>query len=267
MDILKLDFTGSSLDNVYINISNSEIIQLHKKILYSYYHYLQAYGVKPLWNGDGSDVDLDSISAREYQLIFLCKHIHCLVHKDLVSAFVRSKIPSAGLDQQVRHLASQFGWYILNKSEKIPDIDVTVPSGYHYLVSLESPNPKIIATTIKRKGRLAAKTFDELKLVYDNKCATCGIDEGKKDYRNGNVVVKLQQGHMNPSQALTLANTIPQCQYCNQTYKDYFIFNEYGRVIAVNNPLILLQSPVDVKNKMIEVLLREREKKSELSLF
>ena len=261
MDIMKLDFTGSSSDNDYINIPNSEIIAFHNKIIYSYYHYLKDYGVKPLWNGDGSQIDLESISAREYQLIFLCKYIHCLVHKDLVSAFVRRKIPSAGLDQQVRHLASQFGWYILNKSEKIPDIDVTVPSGYHYLVSLESPNPKVLAQSIKRNGRLAAKTFDELKLVYDNKCATCGIDEGKKDSRNGNVIVKLQQGHMNPRQSLTLDNTIPQCQYCNQTYRDYFIFNEYGRVIAVNNPVILLKSPVNVQNEMIQVLLKEKEYK------
>lgn len=67
---------------------------------------------------------------------------------------------------------------------------------------------------------------------------------------------------MNPRNPLTLKNTIPQCQYCNQTYKDYFQFNEYGRVVAVNNPLILLKSPKNVQDEMITVLLEEREHKS-----
>ena len=66
---------------------------------------------------------------------------------------------------------------------------------------------------------------------------------------------------MDPRAPLTLDNTIPQCQYCNQTYKDYFVFNEYGRVIAVNNPLILLKSPRAVQDEMITVLLKERETK------
>jgi hypothetical protein len=64
---------------------------------------------------------------------------------------------------------------------------------------------------------------------------------------------------MDPRKKLDLDNTIPQCQYCNQTYKDYFRFNEYGRVIAVNNPEILLKSPRDIQDEMISVLLRERQ--------
>ena len=96
-------------------------------------------------------------------------------------------------------------------------------------------------------------------MAYDNRCATCGIEEGKKDPRNEELVV-LQQGHMNPREKLTLDNVIPQCQYCNQTYKDYFLFNENGRVIAVNNPLILLKSPKSIQDEMVRVLLAEREK-------
>ena len=121
------------------------------------------------------------------------------------------------------------------------------------------PNPKAVAEALKRTGRLGARNFAELKLAYGCKCATCGIEEGKKDFRNEEIVV-LQQGHMNPRKPLTLDNTIPQCQYCNQTYKDYFTFNEHGRVVAVNNPLILLKSPKNVQDEMIEVLLKERQK-------
>ena len=86
------------------------------------------------------------------------------------------------------------------------------------------------------------------------------MEEGKQDTRN-NLVVALQQGHMNPRLPLSLDNTIPQCQYCNQQYLDYFCFNEHGRVTAVNNPLILLKSPKSVQDEMIEVLLAERKAK------
>ena len=254
-------------DKRAIEISAKEIRLLHNKILAAYKTYLAQYDVKPLWDEEelekckelSDEQFVSHLDGKELQLIFLCKHIKKLVHKDAVSVFVRSHIPSAAYDQQVRHLGTQLGWNVLNKGAKIPDVDESVPSGYNYLVSLETPNPSRIATALKRAGRLAAKNFEQLKVAYDNKCATCGIEEGKKDVRDG-TVVSLQQGHMNPRLPLTLDNTIPQCSYCNQTYKDYFRFNEYGRVIAVNNPVILLQSPKDIQDEMIQVLLAERQR-------
>ena len=262
MEIKRIDFADPSLVEEYLNISEEEIREIHNKIVYSYENYLESYGVKKLWNDEilqrSKDEDFISLlDAKELQLIFLYKHLNCFVHKDMVSEFVRHYIKDAALDQQVRHLGTQYFWYVLNKGTKIPDTDITVPSGYNYLVSLEMPNPKAVAEAIRRTGRLCAKNFSELKVAYGGKCATCGIQEGKKDFRNEEIVV-LQQGHMNPRKALTLENTIPQCQYCNQTYKDYFLFNEHGRVVAVNNPLILLKSPKDVQDEMITVLLQER---------
>lgn len=261
MNIRKIDGNNPILKNEYLNISISEIRALHNKIVSSYNTYLKDYGVKKLWNTeeniDDDELFVASLDAKQLQIIFLYKHLKCLVHKDLVSEFVRKYIPSAALDQQVRHLGSQCLWYVLNKGAKIPDTDISVPSGYNYLVSIEMPNPKAVADALKRTGRLGAISFFELKLAYGNKCATCGIEEGKKDCRNEEIVI-LQQGHMNPRKTLTLDNTIPQCQYCNQTYQDYFIFNEHGRVIAVNNPLILLKSPKPIQDEMISILLKER---------
>lgn len=256
-------------DKSAVKISAKEIRALHNKIIDSYKTYLAQYDVKALWNEEELEKYQDlpderfisRLDGKELQLIFLCKHMKKLVHKDAVSVFVRAHIPSAAYDQQVRHLGTQLGWNVLNKGAKIPDVDESVPSGYNYLVSLETPNPSRIATALKRAGRLAAKNFEQLKLAYDNRCATCGIEEGKKDARDG-TIVSLQQGHMNPRLTLTLENTIPQCSYCNQTYKDYFRFNEYGRVVAVNNPVILLQSPKDIQDEMIQVLLEERQKRS-----
>ncbi|MBQ8373990.1 MAG: hypothetical protein IJX98_00255 [Clostridia bacterium] len=263
MDIKKVDLEDKDLIEDYLDIPISEIREVHNRLVFSYDAYLKDYGVKKLWRDelpdDCSDEEFISLlDAKELQLIFLYKHLNCLVHKDLVSAFVRKYIKDAALDQQVRHLGSQYFWYVLNKGAKIPNADMIVPSGYNYLVSIEMPNPKAVAEALKRTGRLAARNFTELKLAYANKCATCGIEEGKKDPRN-ELIVSLQQGHMTPRKPLTLENTIPQCQYCNQTYKDYFQFNEFGRVIAVNNPLILLKSPKDVQDEMITVLLKERE--------
>lgn len=263
----KIDCTHTPADDILLDIPYARIRQIHNKIIDSYYRYLVPYGVRRLWKDDYAQLDdmddadfVKALDGKELQLIFLYEHIGKLVHKDMVSAFVRKFIPDAALDQQVRHLGSQYNWYVLNKGNRIPDKDITVPSGYNYLVSIETPNPKVLSQALKRAGRLAAKNFDELKMAYNNKCATCGIEEGKKDARD-NTIVSLQQGHMDPRKPLTLDNTIPQCGYCNRTYLDYFRFNEHGRVVAVNNPEILLRSPKDIQDEMIEVLLAERQKK------
>jgi len=264
MKIKRIDFSNPNWQEDYLNIPIDEIRKIHKRIVSSYELYLKDYGVKKLWNNDNIVDDCSDeefmlqLDAKELQLIFLYKHLNCLVHKDLVSEFVRKHIPNAALDQQVRHLGSQYLWYVLNKGAKIPNADEKVPSGYNYLFSIELANPIAVAMALKRTGRIGARNFSELKVAYGNRCATCGIEEGKKDVRNEEIVV-LQQGHMDPRKSLTLDNTIPQCQYCNQTYKDYFVFNEYGRVVAVNNPLILLKSPRNVQDEMITILLKERE--------
>ncbi len=253
-------------DKAAVELSDKEVRELHKKIVFAYETQLKPYGVKKLWREDIeayenlSDAEfVKLLDGKELQLIFLLKHIKCLVHKDAVSNFVRRYLPNAAFDQQVRHLGTQLGWFVLNKAHKIPDTEEKVPSGYNYLVSIDTPNPKIIAIALKRAGRLSARNFEELKMAYGNKCATCGAEAGKKDVRDGSVVT-LEQGHMNPRKPLTLDNTIPQCKYCNSTYLDYFQFNEYGRVIAVNNPEILLKSPRDIQDEMIQVLLEERKK-------
>lgn len=272
MAVERLNFTGTSADNIYLNISDTEIIKIYKRIVKSYETKLRKYNVKPPWgmrekmsankqNASSDKEIINSLNARELQLVFLAKYKRKLVHKDLISAFVRKYIPDAALDQQVRHLGSQYHWNVLNKGADIPDEDEKVPSAYHYLVSIDQPNPTLLIDEMKRKGRMAAQDFEDLKIVYNNSCATCGRKEGTTDERNGDVVVKLQQGHMNPSKKLTLDNTIPQCQYCNQTYGNDFCFNEYGRVTAVYNPYVVLRSPKSVQDEMIAILMEERKKK------
>lgn len=258
MEIIKRNKSNTSS-----KIDAKEIIDIHYKLINAYNTYLKPCGVKALWNEATQDMkigkdDIKNMSDKELQMIFLYKYRKSFVHKDLVSEFIREHKPNAGLDQQVRHLGTQYYWYVLNKGAKIPDSDEIVPSGYNYLYSIEIPNPKVVRMAFRRASRNIAKTFEELKYVYDNKCATCGLEEGKIDWRTGKKV-KLQQGHMNPRKDLTLDNTIPQCEYCNQAYLDYFIFDENGRVVAINNPQFLLKSPKDIQEDMLNLLMKKRK--------
>lgn len=165
-------------------------------------------------------------------LAFLRKYQGILVHKDTIAEFVSSVLPELGRDQQVRHLAAK-GWFILNKGDKIPGEDATIPSGYHVLITTEQPKPNFLWKALKRAGRISAQNFDQLKAVYDFRCATCGSQEGKPHLLEQNQRTKLQQGHMNPHKELSLNNSIPQCQLCNQVYKDDYVFNDKGRVTTV----------------------------------
>lgn len=45
--------------------------------------------------------------------------------------------------------------------------------------------------------------------------------------------VKLQKGHMNPSEPLAAGNIIPQCQICNRGDRNRWIYDKTGRVIEV----------------------------------
>jgi len=187
-------------------------------------------------------------------LIYLYKYRRKLVHKDTISNFVKSIDSNAAHDQQIRHLGRE-GWYVLNKGDLIPGTDDQKMSvGYHLLYDINFPKPSYLHEQLKRTGRIGAKSFEELKVVYNNKCATCGAEDKKPHPRFKNKVVQLQQGHMDPTLSLKLENTIPQCQVCNQTYKDFFIFDENGYIKALNNPQFVVRSKENVKKEIFEFL-------------
>jgi hypothetical protein len=213
----KVPLTGN-----HIYMSPQEIDDWYGRLSAEWETYLKEYDVKM--------PDRKAYSA--LWLIFLRKHLGRLVHKDTIADFVISVRPRAGRDQQVRHLAAR-GWYVLNKGEKLPQDDDVVPSGYHVLVSVEQPKPDFLWKALKRAGRIAARNFEQLKAVYAWRCASCGSQEGKPHLLMQNRRTKLQQGHMDPRKKLTLENSIPQCQVCNRVYKDDYVFDEKGRVIAV----------------------------------
>ena len=236
------------IEGTHTLMSPEEVNKLYSEVLSIWEKHLKSYGVTfPKF-----------ATKKMYWLVYLYKYRGRYVHKDTISAFVNNLSPKSGKDQQVRHLAAD-GWYILNRGEKLPDSDEIVPSGYHLLYSLEILKPNYQHKLLKRFGRLAAKSFDELKAAYGFKCATCGSEEGKPQRYFPDKVTQLQQGHMNPCKALTVENSIPQCQQCNQTMQDMFEFNDKGLPVKLAGKRLVESSTVEVKKEIYNYLKREFE--------
>lgn len=132
---------------------------------------------------------------------------------------------------QVRHMASQGGLWILVKGDRLPNSDLYNPSGYHMLVSLEQINPKYLV--LKIPGLLNIEDFNVIKTLFGNRCSLCGSKEGDVNFKDA-TITKLQKGHINPNKPLEKGNVLPQCDYCNRTNKDKFIFHTNGSIRGPN---------------------------------
>jgi len=154
------------------------------------------------------------------------------VDKNTVSDIVKRDRPDLNHDQQVRHLKRD-GWTLIGRGKHTLD---------PYRPSLEWINTKN-----RREGRLNARSFDDIKTLFGNKCATCGAREGRPDPRYGEDTVQLQQGHMDPFKPVNMANIIPQCQFCNRAYRSDYVFDEKGRVKAIADIRPVKQAPLFVK--------------------
>ena len=119
---------------------------------------------------------------------------------------------------QVRHLSTQKGWYI-KKTGKY----------YHCLVNITETYPGFIAD--KRKTMVKGDDWHCLKKEYGYMCVNCGSKEGEPMRWKLTSTTVLQKGHMDPRKDLTLDNCIPQCSFCNQSYKDKAVFNKRGIVV------------------------------------
>lgn len=142
------------------------------------------------------------------------------IHIDLIKKFVASKgHKMTGTDPlQVRHLSTQRGLYIVKEGR------------YHYkMVNMTEPIPGFIPT--RRQTRVDETSWTTLKATYGNKCVNCGAVHGEPLRWDPTQTTILQQGHMDPRKDLTEDNCIPQCQFCNQQYKNKAIFNCRGFVI------------------------------------
>ena len=170
------------------------------------------------------------------------------VHKDEISEAVQREHPDAGKDQQVRHLKRD-GWNIVSEKR-----------GYHHLKDPTRPSQEFHNEQNRRRGRLLAKDFDELKRAFGNRCATCGAWEGEPDPRYGSDKVILQQGHQNPNRPSNeMTNIIPQCQFCNRSYRGDFVFDDKGRVYAVADTTPVKRASKEVQREILDYLKRTLE--------
>ena len=210
-----------------------------KRILYDEYlkaqaihrEYLEQYGVKmPRWRTNKS-----------IWLVLLLRAKGEPVHKDKISDVVRAFNPQAGRDQQVRHLKRD-GWNVEEDGR-----------GYHRIADPYLPAPEFMKRWVRESQRLNAKDFEELKAAYNYQCATCGAKNGEP-HRHYGEAVKLQQGHRDPYDPLSLENMIPQCQFCNQSYKDDFVFDENGRTVAVASERPVLRARREVQERILMAL-------------
>lgn len=77
------------------------------------------------------------------------------VHKDDISKVCQRDKPSLKGDQQVRHLKRN-GWHLTSDGK-----------GNH-LLDPYKPSPEWETDRIRREGRLTAKTFEDIKVTYEN---------------------------------------------------------------------------------------------------
>ena len=170
--------------------------------------HLEQHGVKLPSQGTGKGC----------QLAILFHYFGKEVDKNRISEILRHHFPNLAPDQQVRHL-KELGWNVEEKGD-----------GRHKISNWEIPHPGFQSST----GDLTNADFETLKKEFKNCCATCGAKEGEVSPKYpGRKAVELQKGHCDPEKGRTIDNIIPQCHYCNSSYKRDFVFYRNGRVKAV----------------------------------
>ena len=197
----------------------------YKYITYYYNKFLKKHGCKlPSKNSSFG-------KALEYLYINIKKEINI----DDIRNYVNNQIKmdkKVGDSLQIRHLGLQYGFNLLKNKDIISNTDEKIKKSHYSLYNLCKPYKNFYKD--KRKEILNNDNWYELKKEYNFSCACCSNEENKPMRYNINQITILQQGHMDPRKSLTLDNTIPQCSYCNQQYKNKAIFNKRGIVVDYN---------------------------------
>jgi hypothetical protein len=169
--------------------------------------------------------------------------------KKEITEFIRKFYPDVNDVQQARHLGLQKGWYISQYTELGDDFG----RGCYKLVSLVQPHPAFIEG---RRSGIGVEDFNIIKREYDYRCATCGSKEGEPNYQYKGLT-KLTKGHMDPRKPLVRKNIIPQCQFCNRAYRNWWVFDRRGRVIGVADPSVVLRFDIEIQKKIYEILKKK----------
>ncbi len=232
-----------------MNLTSNKINDLYNKIYNQYNCHLKQYNVKMPKLYLKGNYTLNSLV-----LIYLYSKVGQIVSKQELTDFLRTMGFEVNDVQQARHLAQQSGWYILSGTRGDYECkQLGIKSGEYMLKTIEKPYPSY--KKLKRTDSLNANSWDELKKIYNYRCVTCGSKENEPNFLYPSSSTMLQKGHKDPSQPLTLENTIPQCQFCNRASRDYFVFDNKGRVEKISDPRFVLKSKKEVQLAMLKLLI------------
>ena len=167
-----------------------------------------------------------------------------VISKKELTEFIQKFYPDVLDVQQARHLGAQKGWFILSGTRK-DNSSESIKPGEYKLESLEKCYPGF---TAERRIEAAGDDYwEELKKKYGYRCACCGSEEGKPHRYWKNTITVLQKGHKDPHKPLEPGNIIPQCEKCNRPDRNYWVYDDKGRVIALSNEKVMDQSSLDVQ--------------------
>lgn len=232
--------------------SDAEIQQTYDLIADYHAKHLDELGVKlPQLRKSNGDYVLSALT-----LVYLARGYPAVktVSKSELTQFMRQYVPDINDVQQARHLAAQSGWYILSGTRK-DGRDLNIQPGEYRLISLEEAYPGFNS---QRRVDLSSPDFwEQLKASYGYRCACCGSKEGEPNFNWPDTITVLQKGHMDPSKPLGPGNLIPQCVKCNQPARDFWVFDDKGRVVAVANPQVIDRSPESIQFRIYEMLWRK----------
>jgi hypothetical protein len=211
------------------SLSGEKIREIYTLVATYHQQYLVASGVKLPQLEKGGEFTKDALV-----LVYLAQgypDTWWITKKELTD-FVRLYHPDTNDVQAGRHLGMQRGFYIVSsrRGNYLPE-GAPPPKGDSYLlVTLEKPHPAFVP---KRRSSNADSDLETVKQKYDYRCATCGSKEGEANLRYKNQRTQLQQGHRNPKLPLEGENIIPQCQFCNRADRNWWVYDERGRVVGV----------------------------------
>jgi len=232
-------------------LSNEKIEKIYDMLRRYYKKYLKQHGVKlPKLTDSKGNYTKDALV-----LVYLAQNYPNTkkVSKGELTQFIRQYYPNVVDIQQARHLGAQKGWFIVSGTRGNKGA-IKLKSGEYQLISLKKPYPAFVR---QRADELDIKDWEKLKKRYKNRCATCGSEEGKPNIHWPNSITRLQKAHKNPHEPLKAGNTIPQCQFCNRAYRNYWIFDDKGRVRKIANPKVVLKSDETVQWEIYKILYKK----------
>lgn len=199
-------------------------------------------------------------TAKWYQLAVLKHFQGRAVHKDDIARLIEKLTGRAATDQQVRHLKTQGGWFVLNRGDsfKSGKNEMFNPEGCHVLITTKEPLPD---STLKRRRTVGRGDWERILEEYNHTCASCGTKVGERHRFDPSFKVEvLEKGHMNPAEPLEAGNIIPQCRWCNKTARGDFTFDEQGRPRAVASVRPVRRADDKVVRK-IEEWIKDKNKR------